>query len=85
MWCPLSISTVSSVSKCPSNNIEWVSAAKRKSCNELARIQNCTKVDNFVYHCVLNKEATMLIELYAPVYYLAGEQYVHLLIVLIIT
>lgn len=72
MWCPLSLPTVSSVSACPSNNIEWVSAAKRKSCNDLAKIQNCTNADNFVYHCVLNEKATMLLEVCAPAYYLTG-------------
>lgn len=84
MWCPLSLPTVSSVSACPSNNNEWVLAAKRKSCNELARIQNCTNADNFVYHCVLNEKATMLLEVCAPAYYLTGEHFVHLMSVLII-
>lgn len=74
MKCAESIPTISTVSRCPSNATEWDIAAKRKSCNVLAKIQNCTHVNNFVYHCVLNEEATMLVEVCAPIYYLAGEQ-----------
>uniref|UniRef100_A0A8W8JFU6 Uncharacterized protein n=1 Tax=Magallana gigas TaxID=29159 RepID=A0A8W8JFU6_MAGGI len=72
MKCAESIPTISTVSRCPSNVTEWDIAAKRKSCNVLAKIQNCTHANNFVYHCVLNEEATMLVEVCAPIYYLAG-------------
>nr|XP_034335713.1 uncharacterized protein LOC105326182 [Crassostrea gigas]XP_034335714.1 uncharacterized protein LOC105326182 [Crassostrea gigas] len=71
MKCAESIPTISTVSRCPSNATEWDIAAKRKSCNVLAKIQNCTHANNFVYHCVLNEEATMLVEVCAPIYYLA--------------
>lgn len=74
MKCAESIPTISTVSRCPSNATEWEIAAKRKGCNVLARIQNCTHANKFVYHCVLNEEATMLVEVCAPIYYLAGEQ-----------
>uniref|UniRef100_A0A8W8JEL4 Uncharacterized protein n=1 Tax=Magallana gigas TaxID=29159 RepID=A0A8W8JEL4_MAGGI len=60
--CPESISTVSTVNRCPSNVAEWESAAKKKSCNDLGQLQSCTAADDFVYHCVLNKDATMLLE-----------------------
>lgn len=73
MKCSESVPTMSIVSRCPSNATEWDSSAKRKSCNALARTQNCTNAKNFVYHCVLNEEATMLVEVCAPVYYMAGE------------
>lgn len=72
MLCPESIPTVSIVSRCPANITEWVSAAERKSCGELRKIQNCTKADDFVYHCILNKEATLLLEVCAPRFFLAG-------------
>lgn len=72
--CPESISTVSVVSHCPSNAMEWSSAARRKSCNDIGKVQTCTtKSDTFAYHCVLNKEATMLLELCAPVLFMNGE------------
>lgn len=73
MVCPESISTLSVVSHCPSNATEWVSAAKRKSCNDLGKVQSCTEPDQFVYHCVLNQEATQLLEVCAPVWFLSGK------------
>ncbi|XP_065927836.1 uncharacterized protein [Magallana gigas] len=69
--CPESIPTVSIVSRCPSNGMEWKSAAERKKCDFLGKIQNCTQADNFVYHCVLNKDTTELLELCAPVWFMA--------------
>lgn len=71
--CPESIPTVSIVNRCPSSATEWVSAAKRKSCNDLGQLQSCTKADDFVYHCVLNKDATMLLEVCAPTYLMSGK------------
>lgn len=70
--CPESISTVSTVNRCPSNVAEWESAAKKKSCNDLGQLQSCTAADDFVYHCVLNKDATMLLEVCAPTYLMPG-------------
>lgn len=71
--CPESIPTVSVVPRCPSNAKEWISAAKQKSCNELGQIQTCTNPDKFVYHCVLNKQATQLLEVCAPTWFLQGK------------
>lgn len=71
--CPESTPTISIVSSCPSNVIEWMSAAKRKRCSYLGKIQSCTKTDTFVYHCVLNKQATLLLEVCAPVHFMSGE------------
>lgn len=63
---------MSVVSRCPGNVIEWASAAKRKSCGELRKIQSCSKAENFVYHCILNQDATQLLEVCAPRFYLMG-------------
>lgn len=71
--CPESVPTVSVVPRCPSNAKEWVSAAKQKNCNELGRIQTCTNPAKFVYHCVLNKQATQLLEVCAPTWFLTGK------------
>lgn len=70
--CPESIPTVSIVSRCPSNAMEWKSASERKKCDFLGKIQNCTQAENFVYHCVLNKDTTELLELCAPLWFMAG-------------
>lgn len=68
--CPESIPTVSIVNRCPANATDWVSAAKRKSCEHL---QKCTPSDDFVYHCVLNTDATMLLEVCAPTHLMPGK------------
>lgn len=71
--CPESVPTVSFVSRCPSNAKEWKSASFRKRCNDVGKIQKCTKAENFVYHCILNEEATALLEVCAPLYFMSGE------------
>ncbi|XP_061169155.1 uncharacterized protein LOC133178475 [Saccostrea echinata] len=70
--CLESLPTVSYVLKCPSNETDWRLAAKKKGCHNLSKVQNCTSAEKFVYHCVLNKEATMLLEVCAPVWYMSG-------------
>ncbi|XP_078327240.1 uncharacterized protein LOC111126852 isoform X2 [Crassostrea virginica] len=70
--CPQSVPTVSVVSRCPSTEKEWISAAERKNCSALRKSQNCSEDGNFVYHCVLNQEATELMEVCAPIWYMAG-------------
>nr|XP_022291577.1 uncharacterized protein LOC111102923 [Crassostrea virginica]XP_022291578.1 uncharacterized protein LOC111102923 [Crassostrea virginica]XP_022291579.1 uncharacterized protein LOC111102923 [Crassostrea virginica]XP_022291580.1 uncharacterized protein LOC111102923 [Crassostrea virginica] len=70
--CPQSIPTVSVVPRCPSNEIEWISAAGKKNCSALEKYQNCSKDRSFVYHCVLNKNATELMEVCAPIWYMSG-------------
>nr|XP_022344381.1 uncharacterized protein LOC111137276 [Crassostrea virginica] len=72
MPCPQSVPTVSYVSRCPFNAEEWRSAAAKKDCETLAMHQNCTEKKNFVYHCVLNQEATELVEVCAPIWYMSG-------------
>lgn len=72
LLCPESIPTVSVVSRCPANVTEWASAAERKSCGELRKIQNCSKAEDFMYHCILNQDATQLLEVCAPRFYLMG-------------
>ncbi|XP_065927631.1 uncharacterized protein [Magallana gigas] len=72
LMCPESVPTVSFVSRCPSNAKEWKSASFRKRCDDVGKIQKCTKAENFVYHCVLNDEATALLEVCAPLYFISG-------------
>jgi hypothetical protein len=63
---------VTYVTKCPSDEEEWELAAQEKRCDKLANYQNCTSPEDFVYHCVLNKEGTKLIEVCAPTWFLSG-------------
>ena len=70
--CPQSVPTVSVVSRCPSTEKEWISAAGKKNCRALRKSQNCSEDGNFVYHCVLSQEATELMEVCAPIWYMAG-------------
>ena len=59
--------------RCPSNEKEWISAAERKNCSALENCQTCSKDRSFVYHCVLNKNATELVEVCAPIWYMSGK------------
>ncbi|XP_078323632.1 uncharacterized protein LOC111102708 isoform X2 [Crassostrea virginica] len=70
--CPQSIPTVSVVPRCPSNDKEWLSAAWKKNCSAMDKYQNCSKDRSFVYHCVLNKNATELMEVCAPIWFMSG-------------
>lgn len=72
LTCPATIPTVTYVGKCPSNEKEWKIAAEEKRCDKLAKYQNCSSPEDFVYHCILNKEATKLIEVCAPTWYMSG-------------
>ena len=48
---------------------------ERKNCEALAKRQNCTKPEDFSYHCVMNENEDAFIEVCAPVYYIAGKDY----------
>jgi hypothetical protein len=73
--CPATIPTVTYVTKCPSNEREWQKTAQKKRCDELAKYQNCTSPEDFVYHCILNEDGTKLIEVCAPTWFLSGLFY----------
>ncbi|XP_078312440.1 uncharacterized protein LOC111132199 isoform X4 [Crassostrea virginica] len=70
--CPISIPTVSFVSRCPSNALEWTTAAGKKNCKALEQHQNCSSDGSFEYHCVLNLDGTKLMEVCAPIWYMSG-------------
>ncbi|XP_062576057.1 uncharacterized protein LOC134237932 [Saccostrea cucullata] len=70
--CPVTVPTVSYVSRCPSNETEWESAAQQKQCNKLATLQSCTETEKFVYHCVLNKDGTKYLEVCAQSWFMSG-------------
>lgn len=63
----MSLPTIQTVSSCPKTEAELSRAKERKKCEHLANIQQCTKPDNFTYHCVLNVWNNENIEVCAPV------------------
>ncbi|XP_062615546.1 uncharacterized protein LOC134277245 [Saccostrea cucullata] len=72
LTCPVSISTLRHVTLCPQSEMEWNERAKEKGCEILARHQNCTSADAFSYHCILNADATRLVEVCAPKWFMTG-------------
>lgn len=59
--CPVSIPTVDYVESCPETKTDWEKASRKKNCESIAMLQNCTDNKEFKYHCVLNslKNATL--------------------------
>lgn len=51
---------------CPTSKAEWDKAARVKKCSEKALEQNCSAVDQFVYHCVINGYRNKTLEVCAP-------------------
>lgn len=71
MPCPLSQTFVQYVNQCPRNSLEWNERSAIYNCSSVN--QTCVKNDMFVYHCVLNSNGTMLIEVCAPVKKIYGQ------------
>lgn len=65
-YCKEAVNSVNSVASCPTSKEEWDSAATKKKCNEIAKQQNCTSVDKFMYHCVINEYNSDFLEVCAP-------------------
>ncbi|XP_048740468.2 uncharacterized protein LOC125654529 [Ostrea edulis] len=59
--CKASLGTATSALICPSNEKEYIAAARRKNCS--AYKHTCR---SFEYHCVLNEWTTSLVEVCAP-------------------
>lgn len=71
MPCPLSQTFVRYVNQCPRNSLEWNARSAIYNCSSVN--QTCVKNDMFVYHCVLNSNGTMLIEVCAPLKKIYGN------------
>lgn len=71
MPCPLSQTFVQYVDQCPRNSLEWNARSAIHNCSSVN--QTCVKNDMFVYHCVLNSNGTMLIEVCAPLKKIYGQ------------
>lgn len=63
--CWVSLPTIETKSSCPSNEAELRLAKRRKPCEHIAEIQNCTERDKFKYHCVLNTWRNKTVEVCA--------------------
>lgn len=44
-----------------------------KNCEAIAKKQNCTESNKFLYHCVINEYGDALVEVCAPVYIMNGK------------
>lgn len=65
-YCPEAVASVKDVPFCPTSKKELDIAAKRKNCDELATGQNCSSIEEFVYHCTINSYRNATLEVCAP-------------------
>lgn len=72
MPCPLSQEFIQYVDQCPRNSLEWNARSAEYNCSSVN--QTCIQNDMFVYHCVLNSNGTMLMEVCAPLKYIHGQK-----------
>lgn len=70
--CPWSQQSVQTTDSCPKDKSEMEERAKKKNCEALARIQNCTEPQKFKYHCVINELGNAIVEVCAEAYYIHG-------------
>lgn len=63
-----SAATAQIVKSCPQNHKEWIKAAARKGCEQMARF--CS---SFEYHCVINAWGNETIEVCAPKLQIVGK------------
>lgn len=65
-YCKEAVDSVKIVETCPTSKKEWDNAARKKDCSKIALQQNCSSVENFEYHCVINGYRTETLEVCAP-------------------
>lgn len=65
-YCQEAVDSVETVTSCPTSKLEWDIAANKKNCNRIAVRQNCSAVEKFQYHCVINAYRNRLVEVCAP-------------------
>lgn len=73
--CPEAVRSIQLVEKCPSSEEEWKDGASNKNCGKLAKRQNCTIADEFLYHCVINAYINETLEVCAPKRLIHGKGY----------
>lgn len=72
MPCPLSQDHMKIVNQCPRNSLERDARSAIYNCSSVN--QTCVQKDMFVYHCVVNPNRTMFIEVCAPLKYIYGQK-----------
>lgn len=65
-YCPKAVGSIKYVVSCPTSKTEWDTAASKKNCSRLASHQNCSSVEQFKYHCVINGFRNATLEVCAP-------------------
>lgn len=65
-YCQEAVDNAESVGSCPTSKEEWEIAARKKNCSKIASKQNCSSVEKFQYHCVINGMRNTLVEVCAP-------------------
>lgn len=65
-YCQEAVASVTVVDSCPTSKTEWDVAARKKNCDRMASQQNCTTIEKYQYHCVVNGLRSELLEVCAP-------------------
>lgn len=65
-YCTEAVGSIEYVVSCPTSKQEWDTAASKKNCSRLASHQNCSSVEQFKYHCVINGFRNATLEVCAP-------------------
>lgn len=72
-YCQEAVDSVKKVKSCPTSKAERDKAARMKNCEGKALRQNCSKVDQFEYHCVINGYRNITLEVCAPTRIIFGH------------
>lgn len=65
-YCQEAVNSVQIVESCPTLETEWAAAARKKNCSRIAMQQDCSLVELFQYHCVVNGYRNETLEVCAP-------------------
>ena len=74
--CLESVKSKKAVERCPRSKYEWDKAAQKKNCEIIAIRQNCTKPENFKYHCVINSYRNETVEVCAAAKLTPGNGFI---------
>lgn len=72
-YCQEAVNSVQIVESCPTSKTEWDAAARKKNCSRIALQQDCSPVEQFQYHCVINGYRNETLEVCAPTRIIFGK------------
>lgn len=72
-YCQEAVNSVQIVESCPTSKTEWDAAARKKNCSRMALQQDCSTVEQFQYHCVINGYRNETLEVCAPTRIIFGH------------